>query len=118
MKKKVEDLIEDAINEAGDNVNILEREKHITYILRQLNSAGRFSKMDASRSWYCFWGINSLRMLNYDIPEDLATRIINFLKLCENETGGYGGAPGQLSHLAPTYASVMALISIGTKEAF
>jgi len=32
--------------------------------------------------------------------------------------GGFGGGPGQLSHLAPTYASVNALMCVGTQEAF
>ena len=30
----------------------------------------------------------------------------------------FAGGPGQLPHLAPTYASVMALCTIGTEEAF
>uniref|UniRef100_A0A183C343 Protein farnesyltransferase subunit beta n=1 Tax=Globodera pallida TaxID=36090 RepID=A0A183C343_GLOPA len=33
------------------------------------------------------------------------------------EDGGYGGGPGQIAHLATTYASVMSLITIGTDEA-
>ena len=28
-------------------------------------------------------------------------------------TGGFAGGPGQIPHLAPTYAAVMALISLG-----
>lgn len=35
--------------------------------------------------------------------------IVDFLKCCQNADGGFGGGPGQLSHLATTYAGVMAL---------
>lgn len=36
---------------------------------------------------------------------------------CQKETGGFGGSPSHVAHLATTYASVMALVSIGTDEA-
>lgn len=32
--------------------------------------------------------------------------------------GGFGGGPGQLAHLAPTYAAVNALAIVGTEEAY
>jgi len=75
------------------------------------------SGMEASRAWFCFWGCHSLRMLNHSISPDLAARLISFLKCCETSEGGYSGAPGQIPHLATTYAAVMTLISIGTTEA-
>ncbi len=33
-------------------------------------------------------------------------------------TGGFGGGPQQLSHLAPTYAAVNTLAIVGTDAAF
>ncbi len=36
---------------------------------------------------------------------------------CQNRDGGFGGGPGQLSHLAPTYAAVNALAVLGDREA-
>jgi prenyltransferase beta subunit len=35
---------------------------------------------------------------------------------CQSPTGGFGGGPGQLPHLAPTYASVLSLCIINTEE--
>ena len=32
---------------------------------------------------------------------------------CQNKSGGFGGGPGQISHLAPTYAAVNALSILG-----
>lgn len=37
---------------------------------------------------------------------------------CQNGTGGFGGGPGQYSHLATTYAAVNSLVIIGTRAAF
>lgn len=43
----------------------------------------------------------------------LAECILNVILI----TGGFGGGPGQLPHLAPTYAAVNALSLIETKDA-
>ena len=39
------------------------------------------------------------------------------LKACQHPRGGFGGAPGHIAHLAPTYAAVMALVTVGGKAA-
>ena len=36
---------------------------------------------------------------------------------CAHPSGGYGGGPGQLPHLAPTFAACSALVTLGTPEA-
>ena len=36
---------------------------------------------------------------------------------CQNADGGFGGGPGQLSHLAPTYAASNALALLDDREA-
>lgn len=62
--------------------------------------------------------LHSLDLLRIEIPKDIATRAISTLAACQNPTGGFGGGPRQLSHLAPTYAAVNALAIIGTSEAY
>lgn len=37
---------------------------------------------------------------------------------CQHESGGFCGGPGQLPHLAPTYAAICTLCIIGTEEAY
>lgn len=44
--------------------------------------------------------------------------MLDFLSRCQNKTGGFGGGPSQLSHLAPTYAAINAIVTIGTEEAY
>lgn len=40
-------------------------------------------------------------------------RIVETLRSCQNEDGGFGGGPGQISHLAPSYAAVCSLVYVG-----
>lgn len=74
--------------------------------------------LDASRPWIVYWAVHALELLDVRLTDDEAVGIIDFLKHCQNPTGGFGGGPGQYSHLAPTYAAVNALVIIGTKEAY
>lgn len=45
------------------------------------------------------------------------TQVVAFLNSCQHPDGGYGGGPGQMAHLAPTYAAVSALLTLGGEEA-
>ncbi|KAJ3054291.1 hypothetical protein HK097_002173 [Rhizophlyctis rosea] len=46
------------------------------------------------------------------------TRAVSTISHCQNISGGFGGGPSQLAHLATTYAAVNALAIVGTKEAY
>lgn len=104
----------------------LRRERHISYCRRGLGSLNvGFEVLDASRPWICYWNSHSLDLLGYSLADDkdttLVQRMVDFLGTrCQNKdsTGGFGGGPGQLSHLAPTYASINCLAILGTQEAF
>ncbi len=74
--------------------------------------------LDASRPWLAYWILHSLELMNITIDEEERLNIIKFLAKCQNSTGGFGGGPGQLSHLAPTYAAVNALAILGGHEAY
>lgn len=65
-----------------------------------------------------YWAVHALELLEVKLNEQEAENIIDFLKRCQNPAGGFGGGPGQYSHLAPTYAAVNALAIVGTKEAY
>jgi len=43
--------------------------------------------------------------------------VIAFLNRCQSETGGFGGGPGQISHLATTYAAINALCTLNSDKA-
>ena len=78
---------------------------------------GYWAALDASKPWLCYWILHSLDLLGYKIPEKIAQRCISTLRQMQSPTGGFGGGPGQASHIATTYAAVNALAIIGTEEA-
>uniref|UniRef100_A0A7N1A0S1 Protein farnesyltransferase subunit beta n=1 Tax=Kalanchoe fedtschenkoi TaxID=63787 RepID=A0A7N1A0S1_KALFE len=97
----------------------LRRDNHIEYLnkgLRQLPAS--FCTLDANRPWLCYWIVHSLALLGESIDDaDLEDNAIDFLSRCQDQNGGYGGGPGQLPHLATTYAAVNSLITIGGEKA-
>ena len=100
------------------SVAVLQREAHVEYLLKSLRrlSAGHVV-LDASRCWLCYWIVHSLSLLGEALPEDVATDVVAFLSLCQSPEGGFGGGPGQMPHLAPTYAAVCCLADIATEGA-
>ena len=50
-------------------------------------------------------------------PEVSPEAVIDFLAHCQDAEGGFGGGPSQLPHLAPTYAAVASLVTLGGNAA-
>ncbi|CAE7192621.1 FNTB, partial [Symbiodinium sp. CCMP2456] len=77
-----------------------------------------FAGLDASRPWFVFWISHSLEILD-EFSETLwSPQVAAFLSHCQDPTGGFGGGPSQLPHLAPTYAAVSALVLAGSETAY
>ena len=76
-----------------------------------------FVALDASRPWLIYWISHALELLNAPAQEMYGS-MLDTLKRCrDRERGGFGGGPGQLPHTAPTYAAVLALVEMGTRDA-
>ena len=56
-------------------------------------------------------------LLGREVEADVKVDVVNHLRRCQCVDGGFGGGPMQLAHTAPTYASVMALVTLGTLDA-
>ncbi|GAX72910.1 hypothetical protein CEUSTIGMA_g365.t1 [Chlamydomonas eustigma] len=95
------------------------RAVHVPYLQKGLGQLpASFASLDASRPWICYWIIHSLALLDAPLPSTpSAEDVIFFLSCCQGPNGGYGGGPMQIPHLAPTYASVCALITVGNDTA-
>lgn len=77
-------------------------------ILRPLPAP--YTTLDASRPWLLFWVTHSLAIMDGVLDAPGKEQGIATIKSFWNaEQGGFGGGPGQMAHLAPTYASVSAL---------
>lgn len=99
------------------NTLVLDRDKHVSYLqggLQRLPSG--FIVLDSSRPWICFWIVHSLALLSAP-PAVPKVAIIDFLATCQDPAGGFAGGPLQLPHLAPTYAAVASLVTLGGQAA-
>jgi len=115
------------------------RDAHIAHCLKGLEHlSSTISYLDCSRTWLCYWMLHSLELLGWRLTDkergpdfchthDIrSTHVVDWLSRCFTEQvdeggstyGGYGGGPGQVPHLAPTYAAVSALCILGTAEAY
>lgn len=97
----------------GYGVPHLDRERHIRFLHKQLGGfPAPFVAADASRPWFLFWSLNGLSLLGEDVSSYRAS-LIDTARSMQNDTGGFGGGNGQMSHLATTYAMVLALTLVG-----
>jgi protein farnesyltransferase subunit beta len=117
QQRELEQLIREECLLSGDSRD-LDRHKHIRFVQSGLAGlSSRFVSLDASQPWLCYWMLHALALLGRP-TEQLSDRTIQTLRQCQHSKGGYGGGFGQLAHLAPSYAAVNALVTIGTREAF
>lgn len=97
----------------------LRKDQTIYFLQRGLKHlSDGYECLDASRPWLTYWILHGLEILNVAIQGQQRLDIIYFLATCQNPNGGFGGGPGQLSHLAPTYAAVNSLVILGGHDAY
>ena len=99
----------------------LHRVKTVSFLRRGLQELSEgYECLDASRPWLVYWIVHSLELLGEldNISDELKSATVKFLGNCQDPDGGYAGGPGQVPHLAPTYAAVNALTILGTEEAY
>ncbi|ESO83518.1 hypothetical protein LOTGIDRAFT_222587 [Lottia gigantea] len=113
---RVEDAISVIIDEfnkeieSDPDIPVLKRDEHTMFLWKGLRHLGiSYECLDASRPWLCYWILHSMEILEETIPIMTAKEIAKFLGKCQCSTGGFAGGPGQVAHLAPTYAAVNAL---------
>ncbi|KNC48295.1 farnesyltransferase [Thecamonas trahens ATCC 50062] len=98
---------------------VLNKGGHEGFVRRGLGRLGAgYQTLDASRPWIVYWCLNALDLMGAPLGEDLEAGVISFLSHCQDPNGGFAGGPGQLAHLAPTYAAVCALSIVGSPEAY
>jgi len=126
-QREVEESLfaEDAVRDASGlrDPPVIQKDSMWAYLRAAVN--GKIEKyfvgLDSSQPWLCYWIIHALDLLSSSeepvLDETTCQETIAFLKSCSNDSGGYGGGPGQVSHAATTFAALSALFVIGTDEA-
>ncbi|CAN8098096.1 unnamed protein product [Discula destructiva] len=96
----------------------IHRERHIAFLQKQLGKLpAPYVGADASRPWFLYWCFNAMRLLGEDVSSYRET-LIETARSMQNDTGGFGGGNGQLSHLATTYAIVLSLALVGGEQVY
>lgn len=109
------EIPEAAYNSYG--VPNLDRPRHAAFLRKHLEKLpGAYMTADASRPWLFYWCLNGLRLLGQDVSP-FRDNLVDTARSMQNEAGGFGGGFGQRSHLATTYALVLALALVGGEEA-
>ncbi len=95
----------------------LQRDEHVMYLLSALEGLSpSFAGLDSSKPWLCYWIWHALDLLGEPVSQRLALRTVEFLRHCQDASGGFCGGPQQLPHLAPTYAAVLTLACLGRED--
>ena len=99
----------------------LNKQIHIDFLKMALLEPLRpsFISLEASRPWIIYWVLHALDLLGARalILSEFHESVPSFLSCCQSPTGGFGGGPHQIPHLATTYAAVSALVCVGTERA-
>ena len=61
--------------------------------------------------------MNAQFYLLLSFNRSISNSIAKFLNKCQAETGGFGGGPGQIAHLATSYAAINALCTLNSERA-
>lgn len=114
----VQSIYEDVLAEGSNKFPQLTRRAHITFCHGFLSHPlpNMFAKLDASKTWICYWLMNSVILLGTELVQsekNNASKLLSFIyntSIMESDNfKGFGGGPFQLPHLAASYAGVSAL---------
>lgn len=98
----------------------LDKKKHVQKLIETLLEPlpRNYELLSSSQTWCVYWITHSLALLDKPtISDDVTNNVIEFINECAHEDGGYGGGPGQIAHLATTFAAVNALITTSNEKA-
>ena len=125
VSKPTDDFAEGRPTSSLDKLHMissLQKDQHAAYLFQSLTNNGySIRHYDSGHPWVVYWTIHGLNLLEdseYNLSSiKLKNQLINFISHCQHPSGGFSGSPGQIAHVASTYAAVLALIEIGTPEA-
>lgn len=96
----------------------LDKARHVRFLHSQLAGLPpQFAAADPSRPWWFYWCLHALTLFGEDVSS-YRDRLVETVRPIQNADGGFAGGFGQASHLATTYATVLALMLVGGDAAY
>ncbi len=70
--------MEEALRFDPDGEPRLLREQHVAFLMKAFTTSlpGSYVSLDASRTWLVYWTVQSLALLDVELPEDIKERVI------------------------------------------
>ena len=104
-----------------DESFVLYRDRHLKYLIQGLSRPlpEGFISLGASKPWILYWILHSIGLLGEldSVATETRESVVRLIDACQHSQGGFGGGPGQLPHVATTYAAVSALVTLGGEHA-
>ncbi|KAL7670910.1 hypothetical protein ACOME3_005826 [Neoechinorhynchus agilis] len=114
VEATIEQCFLDYLNGEKKEGGLLRREQHLSFLFSAINHLPEETELlDASKPWIVYWVLHSISLLKDRLSDEAADKVIRVLNACQNDSGGFGGGPGQISNLAGTYAAVNAIAILG-----
>lgn len=95
---------------------LLRRSAHVVFLTKLIFKPlpAEWVAFDATRPWLLYWSLHAFTLLGHQVSNASKLRATSTLLSCQNKhQGGFGGSPGQMSHLMATYAAINALTMVG-----
>ncbi|CAI2371079.1 unnamed protein product [Moneuplotes crassus] len=101
----------------------IDKGTHAQFALNNILSLNYgYQSVDSGSPWLPYWLTNILEITMNpieELPSVLRKKLTKFLKNLHNdESGGFRGQISLQSHIASTYGGLMAIVNIGTEEAY
>lgn len=101
----------------------IDRGTHAHYAFQNiLGLSYGYQSVDSGSTWIPYWLTNILYLTMSEmneLPSEIKIKLSKFLKNLHNEeTGGFRGQISLQSHVASTYAAVMAIVNLEREEAY
>lgn len=115
VETTIQEIYDEVLEAGSQNFPSLNRIAHQRYtgVFLHRDLPAGFCKLDASHPWMIFWLINATVVLGGTVDDATRQQATAALVSYIQEDGGMAGGYGQLSHLASTYAGLMAMALIG-----
>lgn len=109
-------------DEVAEALRLL-KQQHAQFVLKHMIKMPKgYASQDGGHPWFIFWNSQTLELMglpNLRLNKEMKDSCVDYLRQCHNtKDGGFRGAPYLLTHVASTYAGMMAIVNLATEDAY